>query len=78
MDEMMMNEDEGTGDMMGMIMGKIDGFIKAGGASVEELEELKMDLGDMMEGDMEPEEPEVSEDSGMSGMIEKMRNKGAY
>ena len=57
-------------------MDMLDGYIEAGGASVEDLQNLKMDLEDAQakinrEETVEPGMEESQE--GMVGMLEKMR-----
>lgn len=60
-------------DPMAQVSQTIDQLIKAGGASVEDLQNLQMDIQDCMSGGQsEPSEPS----SGMAGMISKAQGGG--
>ena len=63
-------------DPMAQIMATIDGLIKAGGASPEDLQNLQMDIQDSMS--MDSQEPTESTEStgGMSEMISKAQGGG--
>lgn len=58
-----------TNDPLDAVLARVDELIKAGGATADDLNELKMDLQDCKGGseDMEPMPPQP--DAGIAGLI---------
>ncbi len=61
------------GQPLDKCMAMLDQFIQAGGASAEDLQNLKMDLEDAMGGPAPDENQTPSTPSDMGGMIENMQ-----
>lgn len=78
--KMTSSQDQNTQNPLKPCMDMLDGFIKNGGASADDLANLKMDLEDaqsMINGE-DTSEPQSEPQPGMdmAGMIQKMSNGG--
>lgn len=69
----MTNSTTTEGQPLDRCMAMLDQFIQAGGASAEDLQNLKMDLEDAMGGTDSNEPTEPQNPSDMGGMIDNMQ-----